>query len=70
MVEKVVYLMDKHMAKDLNMAQFVVPNQKLGWTWPPYIPMEVDIKIGMSYGEMIKPRDFIAKMNAVKASIE
>ena len=57
-IERIMYLMRKCMVDDLDMAEYCIPNHPLGWQWPVYLDMDIELKIGNSYGSLKDPKEY------------
>lgn len=64
-IKLVVDMIRECMTQRLNMQYYCVTNDN-EWTWPPYLSMEVDIAIGDSYGNMVKPEEYLEKLEAME----
>ena len=63
-IRKAVDIITEGMEKSIDMPAHCVKNHPLGWSWPPYLPMKVEVEVGDNYGEIMEPEDFIAKIKA------
>lgn len=63
-IEEVLQIVREAMVNKLDMASYCIPNHPLGWTWPPYLDMDVEIKVGDSYGSLMDPDKYLAQFKA------
>lgn len=66
-IKRVVSLIQECMVDTLCLENYCMPNHPLGWTWPPYLDMEIDIKVGDSYGGLENVSSFLESLDTKEA---
>lgn len=66
-IKKVVSIIEDCMVKSIDMPSHCLKHHPLGWSWPAHLPMSVEVEMGDSYGEIMEPEKYIAKLEEISA---
>jgi len=61
-IRRVGELVRECMIDKINMPAYCLPDHPSKWAWPPYLKMDVDLKVGDSYGKMCDLEKYIEKL--------
>lgn len=65
-IRAVISAIEDCMINRINMPSHCLPNHPLKWSWPHFLPMSVEAEVGDSYGEIMDPEKYIAKIQSNK----
>ena len=65
-IKAVIDIVKRAMVTELNISSFCIGKDKhpLEWEWPTYLDMDFDLKVGDSYGTLLRPEKYLAALAA------
>ena len=58
-LEMLGQLMRRAMVDTMDMRHYTVFNERLQWSWPPYLDMDIDLKAGETYGSLAEFHKYV-----------
>ena len=68
-IRRVIDIITEGMEKSIDIPSHCIKNHPLGWSWPDYIPMKVEVEVGDSYGSIMEPEEYYKQLNAEEAAL-